>query len=117
MRWEGQRESQNVEDRRAGGARRAGGIGLGSVVIALALGWLLGINPLSILGVMENVQQTTVQEEPAQPIPVDDKQGRFVSTMLASTEDVWTKVFAADGKRYTAPKLVLFRGAYPTACG
>lgn len=117
MRWEGQRESQNVEDRRGSSGRRVGGIGLGSVVVALALGWLFNINPLSILGVMEGVQQTTVQEEPAQPIPEDDEQARFVSTMLASTEDVWTKVFAAEGKRYTTPKLVLFRGAYPTACG
>ena len=118
MRWEGQRESQNVEDRRSGGGRRAGGIGLGSLVVALFLGWALGINPLSILGVMEDVQQqATVQEEPAQDIPQNDKQARFVSTILASTEDAWTKIFTADGQTYTPPKLVLFRGVYPTACG
>ena len=123
MKWEGNRESANVEDRRAGGGpgRMVGGrgIGIGTIVIALLGGWIFGINPITILnmlsgggGVVEQVQQA-----PAQRPPADDRMARFVSTVLADTEDVWTEVFRQGGKAYQEPRLVLFRGSTPTACG
>lgn len=127
MKWDGNRESDNVEDRRdggAGGGFRAGGgggrsIGLGSIVIALVAGWALGINPLTILGVMGGGDMTPVtqQQAPAHRPPADDRMARFVSTVLADTEDVWKDVFKQGGSQYREPKLVLFRGATPTACG
>lgn len=126
MRWEGNRESDNVEDRRddgggGGGAPVFGGrsIGIGTIVIALVGGWVLGINPLTILGALSGGAPVQVQQPqgPAHKPPADDQLARFVSTVLADTEDVWREVFRQGGAQYADPKLVLFRGATPTACG
>ncbi|MBF5007041.1 KPN_02809 family neutral zinc metallopeptidase [Diaphorobacter caeni] len=124
MRWEGNRESSNVEDRRGeggGGGGMIGGrsIGIGTVVIAL-IGWgVFGINPLTTIGMLSGGGQPQVQQQqgPAKAPPAADSQAKFVSTVLASTEDVWTKIFQQGGAQYREPKLVLFRGAVPTACG
>lgn len=135
MKWEGNRESDNVEDRRSGGggsfrgggggglgplgALLSGRLGVGTIVIALLGGWVLGINPLTILSALSGGGAPTaqVQQAPAQRPPADDKMAQFVSTVLADTEDVWGEVFAKGGGTYRNPKLVLFRGATPTACG
>jgi predicted metalloprotease len=121
MRWEGNRESDNVEDRRSGGGGMPGfggrSIGIGTIVVALLGGWALGINPLTILGLLSGGSPAQVQQAPAQRPPADDKLARFVSTVLADTEDVWTDVFRQQGGTYQEPHLVLFRGATPTACG
>ncbi|CAB5704367.1 Predicted metalloprotease [Delftia tsuruhatensis] len=123
MRWDGNRESDNVEDRRdegAGGGPVFGGrsIGIGTIVIALVGGWVLGINPLTILGALSGGSPVQVQQQaPAHRPPADDRLARFVSTVLADTEDVWREVFRQGGAQYVDPKLVLFRGATPTACG
>ena len=129
MKWEGQRQSDNVEDRRADGGGggmgpRIGGrgIGIGSIVIALAAGWIFGINPLTVLGILSGgggpeVVTQQPQTGPAPKPPAQDKQAAFVATVLADTEDVWTAIFRAAGSQYQAPKLVLFRGATSTACG
>jgi predicted metalloprotease len=127
MKWEGNRESDNVEDARSsgggggfgfGGGR---GIGLGTVAIALVAGWIFGINPLTILGLLSGggggAPQVSQQQAPAAKPPADDKMARFVSTVLADTEDVWQQQFTQSGMTYRDPKLVLFRGAVPTACG
>ena len=122
MRWEGNRESDNVEDRRSGGGGGLIGgrsIGIGTVVVAL-IGWgVFGINPLTTISVLSGAGggAPQVQQGPAQRPPEGDRQAAFVSTVLASTEDVWAQVFSQGGARYQAPKLVLFRGATPTACG
>ena len=124
MKWEGNRQSDNVEDRRASGAgpRRGipGGrsIGIGTIAIALVGGWVLGINPLTILGMLSGDGGSVVQQqEPAARPPADDSMARFVSTVLADTEDVWKDQFSRSGAQYQEPRLVLFRGATPTACG
>ena len=126
MKWEGNRQSDNVEDRRGegpmggGGIRFGGrGIGIGTIVVALVGGWLLGINPLTLLGVLSGAapEAPMVQQGPAQRPPADDKMAAFVSTVLADTEDVWKAQFTARGATYQEPRLVLFRGATPTACG
>ena len=123
MKWEGNRQSDNVEDRRGGngGGFRVGGggrgIGLGSIAIALVAGWVLGINPLTVLGVLSGADVGPVaQHAPARP-PADDRLAAFVSTVLADTEDVWKTVFTQGGSAYAEPKLVLFRGSTATACG
>ena len=132
MKWEGNRESDNVEDRRdegGGGSGFGGGgllggrsIGIGTIVVALVGGWIFGINPLTILSLLSGgsppaqVQQVP-QQRPAQRPPADDRMAKFVSTVLADTEDVWKDVFAKGGASYQEPRLVLFRGATPTACG
>ena len=121
MRWEGNRESDNVEDRRSGGGFSmpgGRGIGIGTIVVALLGGWALGINPLTILSLLSGGgSPAQVQQAPAQRPPADDTLARFVSTVLADTEDVWQGVFRQNGGSYQEPKLVLFRGATPTACG
>ncbi|MFZ4285064.1 KPN_02809 family neutral zinc metallopeptidase [Variovorax sp. HJSM1_2] len=125
MRWEGNRESDNVEDRRGDGGGGGGGfiggrgIGIGTIVIALVGGWVLGVNPLTILGLLSGGgQPAQVQQQgPAHAPPANDHMAKFVSTVLADTEDVWSGIFAKAGGRYQDPKLVLFSGATATACG
>jgi predicted metalloprotease len=122
MRWEGNRTSSNVEDRRAGGGGGigigGGTIGIGTIVIALIGGAVLGVNPLTILGMLTGGDATQVQQQgPAPAPPANDKMGQFVSTVLADTEDVWKQQFQQGGATYVEPKLVLFRGAVRTACG
>jgi predicted metalloprotease len=126
MRWEGNRESSNVEDHRAGGGGGAGGfgiggrsVGIGTIVIALVGGAIFGINPLTILGVLSGGggPAPQVQQAPAQRPPAEDPMARFVSTVLADTEDVWKDLFTRGGATYQEPKLALFRGAVATACG
>jgi predicted metalloprotease len=125
MKWQGNRESDNVEDARSGGGGGGfsfgGGrsIGLGSVVIAVIAGWIFGINPLTILGLMSGGggPAPQVQQAPAGRPPADDPMARFVSVVLADTEDVWREQFQKMGQTYRDPKLRLFRGSEPTACG
>lgn len=115
MRWEGNRQSNNVEDRRAGG-RSVGGrsIGIGSIIVALIAWGVFGINPLTVLGLMQGGAPTTQsQQAPATTGPVSDRSGQFVATVLADTEDVWNGIYS----NYQEPRLVLFRDATQTACG
>jgi uncharacterized protein len=123
MRWEGQRQSDNVEDRRAGGGGLGGfglggrSIGIGTIVLALLGGWLFGINPLTLLGILGGGGGAPVVQQGSAPAPPSsDRAAMFVSTVLASTEDVWTQQLSGQGT-YRPPKLVLFRGATQTACG
>ncbi len=122
MRMDDQEESQNVEDVRGsgGGFRPIHGIGIGTIVLALVGGWIFGINPLQILGLLSGDGSSTVQTAPNQPAqapPADDAQAKFVSQVLRSTETVWSGAFQERGQRYVEPKLRLFRDSYPTACG
>ena len=123
MKWEGNRQSRNVEDRRSGGGAPVFGgrnIGIGTIVVALIGGWVLGINPLTLLGVLSGGgggAPVVQQQSPAQGPPAGDAMGQFVSTVLADTEDVWAQLFKQGGANYKEPRLVLFRGAVGTACG
>ncbi|MGB4360844.1 MAG: neutral zinc metallopeptidase [Rhodoferax sp.] len=123
MKWGGNRQSDNVEDRRGSGGSSGGGfggrgIGLGSVVIALVVSYFLGINPMTVLNILSGGSpESQTQSAPAQKPPVDDQMAAFVSTVLADTEDVWKAVFTQSGSTYQEPKLVLFRGTTSTACG
>lgn len=117
MRLEGQRESENVEDRRGGGGGRGGGgLALGGMgtVILLVIVWALGGDPMKFL------QETTGSapagvEAPASP--EDEKAAVFVKKILAATEDVWTEEFARMGKKYEPPRLVLFTDRVQSGCG
>ena len=123
MRWEGNRESDNIEDRRGGGGGMpmlgGGRIGIGTIAIAL-VGWLVfDINPLVLLDAMSggSGQPYVQQQGPVQRPPADDPMAKFVSVVLADTEDVWRDIFRQQGAQYRDPRLVLFSGATPTACG
>jgi uncharacterized protein len=126
MKWEGNRESDNVEDRRDGSGGGGGGggiggrhIGIGSIAIALAASYFFGINPMTVLSILggTGAPDTQVSQAPAHKPPADDHMAKFVGTVLADTEDVWKDVFTKGGQAYKEPKLVLFRGATATACG
>ena len=119
MKWEGNRQSDNVEDRRSGGGGGGGRkIGIGSVVIALVASYFFGVNPMTVLNILSGGEPATqVSSAPAQRPPADDRMASFVSTVLADTEDVWKQVFTQAGGTYQEPKLILFRGSTATACG
>jgi len=122
MHMDDQEESQNVEDVRgsSGGFRSIHGVGIGTIVIALLGGWIFGVSPLRILGLLTGGTSSSVQTAPDAPLqapPADDAQARFVSQVLRSTETVWTTAFQENGRTYEDPKVRLFRDSYPTACG
>jgi hypothetical protein len=128
MKLDGQRESDNVDDvRRSGGGPRlplpGGRLGLGTVAIALVASYFLGINPMTVLNVLGGMQGAapTDSSSAASPSPEaaaqQDPGSRFVRQVLATTEDVWRAQFQAQGAAYREPRLTLFRGSTPTACG
>ncbi|MBL8382279.1 MAG: zinc metallopeptidase [Burkholderiales bacterium] len=124
MRLDDGRESSNVEDRRAVGGGRGGlsltggRLGLGTIAIALVASYFLGINPMTVLSLLGGGGMApAAPHAPASAPPRDDAEARFVSIVLADTEDVWRDLFAKAGRQYVDPKLVLFRGSTPTACG
>ncbi|MDI4634496.1 neutral zinc metallopeptidase [Pelomonas sp. V22] len=132
MKWEGQRESDNVEDDRGAGGGRGGGglpiggrgLGLGGIVIALLVSWAFGINPMTVLGLMEGgggvLSPAEQRERPTGRTTGDkpqDAAGRFATVVLADTEDVWSAYFARAQKPYEMPRLVLYDGRHATACG
>ncbi|KRB66269.1 KPN_02809 family neutral zinc metallopeptidase [Noviherbaspirillum sp. Root189] len=126
MKWEGNRESENVEDRRGYGGGGGGGfgfggrsVGLGTIAIAVVASYFLGLNPMTVISMLTGGSSgmAPVQQVPAQAPPASDQMAKFVSTVLADTEDTWTEIFQAQGGTYSKPRLVLFSGSTPTACG
>lgn len=119
MRLDDENESSNVEDRRGenGGGMGRGSLGIGGLVLALAVSYFLGVDPSVILGLVSNTSSHAPQATPAHKPPANDEMARFVSKVLGSTETTWHAVFREGGGTYQEPKLVLFTGATPTACG
>ncbi|HYD70252.1 neutral zinc metallopeptidase [Azospirillum sp.] len=134
MRWQGGRESENVEDRRGGGGFGGfsrggglggipigrGGLGIGGVVVVLLLGLVFGVDPSVILSGGDpgyEQQQTRGNPRQAPRSGAEDELKRFVSVVLADTEDTWHGLFQGIGRTYQDPTLVLFSGAVDSACG
>jgi len=141
MRWQGNRQSDNVEDARDedssgdGGGRQGfsiggGGLSLGTVGIALVASYFLGINPMTVLSLLtggggslsapapsHQTSRATSNSPAASHGPSKDPQVQFVATVLADTEDVWGELFRQAGSQYENPKLKIFRGATSTGCG
>lgn len=115
MRWRGERQSTNIEDRRGMGSRVAVGGGIGTlIVIVIAL--LFGADPSQLLEQMPTSEPSQVQtSRPTNPEEEELKQ--FVSVVLAKSEDVWQDVFRQTGRQYREPTLVLFTGQVRSACG
>ena len=116
MRLRGIRRSRNVEVRRGGGraGRGAGGIGVVGLLAVLAIGYFTGIDvsPLLQGGSPTQSQQST------QVSQADDRATQFSAQVLATTEDVWTRIFADQlGRQYVPPKLVIFSGVTQSQCG
>lgn len=120
MRWQGRRESDNVEDRRGlsgGGKMAAGGGILGVIVTVLYL--VLNGGDASNLQIPSNMQEQTSPGQALNPEEeaADNERASFVKVVLADTEDVWNKIFSRQGQQYQAPVLVLFRNMVQSGCG
>lgn len=121
MREDDLRESSNVEDRRGMSGVGKGGLGIGAVLVLTLIGWVTGINPATLIGGAEVVQQQISPQQQAQQGTAGapaDKMGIFVAKILGETEDVWSKQLPAEtGKQYVAPVLVLYSGQTQSGCG
>ncbi len=111
----GGRESENVEDRRGGAGIKVGGLATIAIVL---IGLYFGVDPALLLQLLGGGDSGTRSEVPAPGgAPQDDGSKRFVSLVLAETEDTWSDVFRQLGRSYREPKLVLFSGATQSVCG
>jgi predicted metalloprotease len=116
MRWERGRRSDNIEDRRGMRVGKAGGIGIGTIVLAL-VAMYFGVDPSVVLNQAGNLAPAQTAQSPATFSPEEEKLKEFMSVVLADTEDVWGTLFQGSGKAYAQPTLVLFSGAVQSACG
>ena len=131
MKWQDLRRSDNVEDRRGmssaggfgggfgggGGMIRTGGLGIGGLLILLVVSYLFGIDPLSLLSPDQSSPDSS-SSAPARPGSAATDEGAvFAEKILGDTEDVWGKIFAQAGQRYSPPTMVLFSDSTPSACG
>ena len=122
MRWEGRRQSSNVDDRRGmrgkGGLIAGGGI-VGIIVVLLQLfGGETGQQVASVVNQVAGGNQTQQAVERVELTAEQKKIGEFTATVLADTEDVWEKVFSQNGLgTYKKPTLVLFTENVSTGCG
>jgi hypothetical protein len=147
MDWKGRRQSDNVEDERGaspmGGGRggpfggRGGGFGFpggggigggrmsfGTIIVLVVIFLVLRAMGVDVIGLLQQGgvldgggSGYTTQSSSNGAVPVNDEMKQFVSTVLADTEDTWSGIFKSMGKTYTDPKLVLFSGSFPSACG
>jgi predicted metalloprotease len=143
MRWQGRRQSDNVEDQRGGGGDSGGqgggfggggpgfkvvrGGGLSGILILVVMFFVLrafGIDPIPILfgdGGMGSSVQTQQQQSSGRTAAeggavANDEMTQFARTVLAETEDVWSGIFQSRGQTYTKPTMVLFTGQVRSAC-
>ncbi len=114
MIWKGRKQSDNVEDRRGVPTKGIAVGGLGTLVIALAI-YFLGGDPTAVLETMQNAPSG--ETSTYQGSEEENELAKFVSVVLADTENVWTAQFEKQGAEYEKPKLVLFSGRVESACG
>jgi predicted metalloprotease len=117
MRWQGERESENVEDRRGmsrGGMAIGGGLG-GIVLLVIAL--LLGADPRQLLQQSPGEDPTATTGTSRSSNPHEEELKHFSAVVLASTEDIWTEIFRQNGEQYRKPTLVLFTDEVQSTCG
>ncbi|CEN36107.1 KPN_02809 family neutral zinc metallopeptidase [Capnocytophaga cynodegmi] len=122
MKWQGRRQSKNVEDRRGMGAGKkiaAGGGVLGIIIVLLQL--FGGETGQNIAPVLEQFNRGQQVEQTSRVVELTEEQkqiGEFAATVLADTEDVWEKIFAENGLgTYKKPTLVLFTDVVESGCG
>ena len=137
MDWKGRRQSDNIEDERGsspmggggggfrfpGGGIGGGGLSLRTIIVLVVIFLVLRAMGVDVMGLLQQTgvlgggsgyQQSTSSGNGQ---PANDEMKQFVATVLADTEDTWTGIFKSMGQTYTDPKLVLFSGSFPSACG
>ena len=116
MKWQGRRGSDNIEDRRRMSTGRAGGLGLGGLVLVLAIGYFFGVDVTPLLNGSAGTDQSTTSG--ATLSEADIQTGQFVSVTLADTEEIWGQIFRDEvDATYTPATLVLFSQVTPSPCG
>ena len=117
MRWRGERQSENVEDRRgmSGGGKIIGG-GLGGLVV-LVIALLMGADPRQLLEQQPTSDPSAGTQTSRPANAPEDEQVQFIRVVLASTEDYWTEAFRQMGRQYRKPKLQIFSNRVDSACG
>ena len=135
MKWEDNRRSSNVEDRRDESPSNFGskqnnsmmmllpvikmliGTKIGRIILVVGvIAYFMGFNPLALLDMGTTTQNNTSSSQVINT-QKDDKSAQFVSSVLAQTEDIWTDVFKKYNANYVEPKLVLFRNSVKSGCG
>jgi uncharacterized protein len=121
MKWEGNEESSNLEDRRLIGKK---GLAIGGVgaILLLLIGAFLGVDPQKLqefIGNLPGDPKGGNNEQVAQRAPTRDEERtrRFSATILRFTEEVWDEQFRKVGERYVPPHMVLFSDRVETGCG
>ncbi|ESS72218.1 putative neutral zinc metallopeptidase [Methyloglobulus morosus KoM1] len=124
MRQDDGRESENIEDRRSSGLGRGlgstgfpgGGLGM---VAAAVVALLLGVDPRVVINTIGQLSSLAPSQTGGaiQSSPEDERTKKFMSVVLADTEDTWGAIFQQLGRHYEDPKLVLFSGQVESACG
>jgi predicted metalloprotease len=115
----GRRQSGNIEDRRGMRPVRTGvGLSLGGVLFLVVLS-LFGINPLPFIGVATKAPEVQMQDtgQPYQESAQEAEARELTAVVLADTEETWSALLPKYGLQYVEPKLVLFSGMTPSACG
>ncbi len=122
MKIEGRKGSSNIDDRRgnrggSGAGRKAGGIGIGTIIIAIIV-LFMGGNPMDFLGFSNSAPASAPASNPGAEIQEGDTNARIVDVTLAETENTWNRIFREQyGRQYKEPILVLFSGQDRSACG
>lgn len=107
-----------MDDRRRRGGGKKAGIGIGGLVIAALITWMMGGNPLSVLTQADLGEMLTEQSGGSyEPTAEEEALAKFSKQILAGTEDVWTQEFKKMGRTYRVPRLVLFHGSVQSGCG
>ena len=120
MKLDGRRESSNVDDRRRMSGGTVAGLGIGGIVMIALITFLSGGNigdVVNNVGQQMQTQGQVVEQGDREFTKEEEELAKFSRQILASTEDVWTKVFQKMGREYQPPKMVLYTGAVQTACG
>ena len=118
MQWRGRRGSSNIEDRRGGRARKAGGgLGIGAIVLFVASIFFPQYVPLLQMVGVGSGGSSQPSYAPSSGSGVKDDHQEFLSVVLADTEEIWNKKFAEAGARYQEPVLVIFDGRTTSPCG
>ncbi|WP_314185966.1 neutral zinc metallopeptidase [Aggregatibacter kilianii] len=114
MRWQGRRESSNVEDRRSSGGGFGGGKPTGILgLIIILVGAYYGVD---LSGLVGGVGVETTQSTPLQS-QQEDQLFKLSKVVLGDTEEVWTAYFSKNNRQYVEPRMVIYNGVTPTACG
>lgn len=116
MKWQGRRQSTNVDDRRSGGVSRGGAVGVGGILVLVVLFFLGG--PQAAFNYLDNMMPPTTQQTHYVESEQDQALAELSKVVLADTEDVWHKVFNDMGRTYVEPTMVIYSGTTEAnACG